>query len=303
MTGDNSVKTPLPALDGYPRQDASRWHYPAWRGSPGGWCRLRVWQEPALTRLVAVVTDLGDANPGVSVTNAAEYIHAELRRKYGTLVLFEHYPADPASTSPYARQEPGLLGADRVRARRMGAGVAARGVPARVPHAPGVVGNVRAADQRRAGAAVTDNADAMVEAVLDVLAPKTDQAHLTALGFDLAATLAEVRLPVILLIGDREALMPTDAQLRDLAERIVTRIRTATAAAWQPRPGGVEERPVRGGLTGVISPSARHPGEWGWSIQDRHSAGRGAEILATGEADGSADGAKAAVDAWENHNA
>lgn len=90
-------RTPLPVLDGHPRHDLPRWHYPAWSGSDGGWCRLRVWQTPGPSRLLAVVTELRDDNPGVSVTNAAEYIHTELTRKYGNLVLFEHYPADPAS--------------------------------------------------------------------------------------------------------------------------------------------------------------------------------------------------------------
>lgn len=63
-------------------------HYPAWPGSAGGWAYFRVWQTTA--GHLAIVTDLG---AGVSVTNAAEYIHRELAADYpGELVLIEHYP-------------------------------------------------------------------------------------------------------------------------------------------------------------------------------------------------------------------
>lgn len=69
--------------------DLPRWHYPAWPGSPGGNGHLRVWETTS--GHLAIVTDLDD---GVSVTNAAEYIHRELTADYpGELVLIEHYPA------------------------------------------------------------------------------------------------------------------------------------------------------------------------------------------------------------------
>ena len=64
-----------------------------------------------------------------------------------------------------------------------------------------------------------ENPQAMVEAVLDVLAPKAD---LSELGLD------PVRVPIFTFEHEGHAVSPTDEQVQALAEQIVTAIRTAS---------------------------------------------------------------------------
>lgn len=98
------MKTPLPSLAPVPVTDLRSWRYPARFGRGWGVCRLRVWDVPEVVGHVAVVTELDD-NPGPSVTNSAEDIVPLLGVSWpGPLVVFEHYPADPASTLRWARK-------------------------------------------------------------------------------------------------------------------------------------------------------------------------------------------------------
>ena len=70
----------------------------------------------------------------------------------------------------------------------------------------------------------THDAGRQVEAVLDVLTPKIDAGEL---GF------ASQRWPIFRFDYEGQAVMPADDQLRSLAERIVTAVRTSAAgAAW-----------------------------------------------------------------------
>ena len=64
--------------------------------------------------------------------------------------------------------------------------------------------------------------DAMVEAVLDVIAPLVDPR---------LPGMPPVRVPVIKGEYEGQAVTPDDAQCRALAEQIVTRIRTASGGA------------------------------------------------------------------------
>lgn len=80
---------PLPFIGGFVTE-IPRWEYPWYHSS--GMCRLRVWKSDDLH--VAVVTEIPD-NPGVSVTNAAEFILDRLHAAFpGPLVVLEHYHRD-----------------------------------------------------------------------------------------------------------------------------------------------------------------------------------------------------------------
>jgi hypothetical protein len=63
--------------------------------------------------------------------------------------------------------------------------------------------------------------EAMVEAVMDVLAPWAE---------GIPGVCERVRYPLIRFDHDGTAVMPSDGQVRMLAEQIVTRLRTATPA-------------------------------------------------------------------------
>jgi hypothetical protein len=64
--------------------------------------------------------------------------------------------------------------------------------------------------------------DRQVEAVMDVLAPRAG---------GIPGLIGPVRCPLILFDHDGTAVMPSDAQVRMLAEQIVTAIRTAAGGA------------------------------------------------------------------------
>jgi hypothetical protein len=68
------------------------------------------------------------------------------------------------------------------------------------------------------------DADRQVEAVLDVLAPKVDAGPL-------AIAYGPQRWPIFRFDYEGHSVMPTDDQLRSLAEQIVTAIRTAADGA------------------------------------------------------------------------
>jgi hypothetical protein len=86
--------TPLPVL-GDLIVDIPRWEYRTLHRERTGFCRLRVWASAEVVQHVAVVTEIPD-NPGMSVTNAAEFILPALHTAYpGPLVVFEHYHGDP----------------------------------------------------------------------------------------------------------------------------------------------------------------------------------------------------------------
>ena len=59
-------------------------------------CRLRLFHDVTNRIPVALVTDLGSANPGLSVTNAAEFIWRALARRLDTtrFTIVEHYPPE-----------------------------------------------------------------------------------------------------------------------------------------------------------------------------------------------------------------
>ena len=73
--------------------------------------------------------------------------------------------------------------------------------------------------------------DCQVEAVLDILAPKTDvpAEYATVLGLT-----PGVRVPIIRFDYEGRAIMPSDEQIRAFAEQIVTAVRTAVGTV--PRP-------------------------------------------------------------------
>lgn len=87
--------------DAVPLVDAARFSYP---GHPAysalGFCRLRVFRHttalPGGVGLVAIVTDLGDDNPGPSITNASAGVDLSVRTVLDplTFLLIEHYPDD-----------------------------------------------------------------------------------------------------------------------------------------------------------------------------------------------------------------
>lgn len=134
---------------------------------------------------------------------------------------------------------------------------------------------------------MTEDAEAMVEAVLDVLAPEIDGPP----GF------GGVRWPRIRYDHEGTMVVPDDEQLRGLATQIVTAIRTATTPdRWVPCGDG-EQRPVRGGLTAVIAPSGRNEDHWTWTIEERYPGGSRA-IKGVGYAT-SPEGARAKVAGWE----
>ena len=139
-----------------------------------------------------------------------------------------------------------------------------------------------------------DDVNAMVEAVLDVLAPKIPPDVLAAIG---APMDSPDRMPIIRM---EEGWMPSAEDMRALAEKIVTAIRTATMPSGWTRVGDIEERPVAGGLTGVVSPSAMVPGMYGWSVVLRGT--NGYEVKAAGGPLVTAGLAKASVLAWEDTN-
>lgn len=78
----------------------------------------------------------------------------------------------------------------------------------------------------------TTDPQAMVEAVMNILAPKVDAGELAALGFQ------PQRWPIFRFDYEGHAVMPSDGQVRALAEQIVTAIRTATR---QPEDDETEE--------------------------------------------------------------
>lgn len=85
---------PLPDL-GELLVDIPRWEYQTVHVRQTGLCRLRVWRTlPGLDTeagKLAVVTEIPE-NPGMSVTNAAEYIIDSLHAVFpGPLVTMEHY--------------------------------------------------------------------------------------------------------------------------------------------------------------------------------------------------------------------
>ena len=83
-----------------------------------GRCRVRVFaaaEAPGHT--VVLVTDLGYANPGPSVTNAAETIATEVHRRYaldpGRTLVVEHYDGRVPGTAGRDRRD-GVEDFDRV---------------------------------------------------------------------------------------------------------------------------------------------------------------------------------------------
>lgn len=80
--------------------DRPRWVVTRKRSQQPTVTHLRVFHQAAdRGSLIAVVTEL-DANPGLSVTNAAELIEGQLRRQLGCpFRLFEHYPANRYGSS------------------------------------------------------------------------------------------------------------------------------------------------------------------------------------------------------------
>lgn len=74
--------------------DNPQFDYPAGVYPRPGRCHVRVFAQGA-GDAVLLVTDLGDANPGASVTNAAEIIVTAAVRRYGLdparLTVVEHY--------------------------------------------------------------------------------------------------------------------------------------------------------------------------------------------------------------------
>jgi hypothetical protein len=86
---DRRPACPLPFI-GELVTEISGWEYP-WHHNRGGVCLLRVWKSASFPGHVAVVTEIPD-NPGVSVTNAAEFILDRLHAAFpGPLVVMEHY--------------------------------------------------------------------------------------------------------------------------------------------------------------------------------------------------------------------
>lgn len=64
-------------------------HFQAWPNRTASFARLRVYSHAGQT--VAVATELA-ANPGASITNGAEAVHARLVGLYGPAVVHvEHY--------------------------------------------------------------------------------------------------------------------------------------------------------------------------------------------------------------------
>jgi hypothetical protein len=157
---------------------------------------------------------------------------------------------------------------------------------------------------------VTEDPAAMVEAVLNVLAPYVDGPD----GYQ------PQRWPVIRFDYNGQMVLPSDEELVAMATSIVTAIRTATTppvpapswedqreTLWEPGRDGSQERPVLGGLTGCITPSGRDPGAWVWTIEHRipHPASGGISrtVRGSGYSEGPGpEGARAMVAKWEDHN-
>lgn len=71
-------------------------HFQAWPNRPASFARMRVYSHAGQT--VAVVTELA-ANPGASITNGAEAVHARLVDIYGPAVVHvEHYGPESYTT-------------------------------------------------------------------------------------------------------------------------------------------------------------------------------------------------------------
>lgn len=92
--------------------------YPAGVYPRAGRCRVRVFRvAEAPDHTVVLVTDLGDANPGPSVTNAAETIAAEVHRRYALdparTLMVEHYDGRVPGTVARDRRD-GVEDFDRV---------------------------------------------------------------------------------------------------------------------------------------------------------------------------------------------
>ena len=92
--------------------------YPARTCPRAGRCRVRVFRAAeAPDHAVVLVTDLGDGNPGPSVTNAAEEIATEVLRRYGLdparTLFVEHYDGRTPGTAATARRD-GAEDFDRV---------------------------------------------------------------------------------------------------------------------------------------------------------------------------------------------
>jgi hypothetical protein len=78
--------------------DVERFTYPGLWAEQVCWCRLRVYRQPGMARLLMVATERAD-NPGASITNAAEGLWsrawAEFMPDHGKPPLaFEHYGAE-----------------------------------------------------------------------------------------------------------------------------------------------------------------------------------------------------------------
>jgi hypothetical protein len=106
MTGQPAC--PLPGLVDL-AVSIDRWEYRTPYPAEPACCRLQVFTATAdlvSGGHVAVVTEIPD-NPGMSVTNAAEYILSWLHAAYpGPLVVMEHYCGDPAAgRSSWTRRE------------------------------------------------------------------------------------------------------------------------------------------------------------------------------------------------------
>src|SRR5215208_7971694 len=67
--------------------------YPGLHGRPAQ-CQIRVFDQSS-GEVVVIATDLGDANPGASVTNSIEHLATEVCRRYRLdpvrLTVVEHY--------------------------------------------------------------------------------------------------------------------------------------------------------------------------------------------------------------------
>lgn len=92
--------------------------YPARTYPRAGRCRVRVFRAiEAPGHVVVLVTDLGDGNPGPSVTNAAEEIATEVLRHYdldaARTLFVEHYDGRTPGT-PATHRRDGTEDFDRV---------------------------------------------------------------------------------------------------------------------------------------------------------------------------------------------
>jgi hypothetical protein len=76
--------------------DVQRFRYPGLWPAQECWCRLRVYRQPGMARLLMVATEAAD-NPGASITNAAEGLWTRaweefMPQQQGPPLAVEHYP-------------------------------------------------------------------------------------------------------------------------------------------------------------------------------------------------------------------